>query len=256
MKTTDVTLLPIACMSRELNSAQAQIAQLQAQCAHKDKILSVLSHDLRGPVYSISQLISLCDTDELNEELKEIFTALSSQMVSVNELINNLLKWAAASFNNYRADEPEQIDLNSAVQKNIGLFNIIAHKKNIRLVDNLNEHIRVNVNPDHLDVIFRNIISNAVKFTPANGSITFTSRVEKKNAEIIVADSGVGMNGEQLNKLFTPAYSSTYGTLGERGSGLGLLLCKEYVEANNGTIFISSKVNSGTTITINLPLAS
>jgi len=256
MKTTDLTLLPIACMSRELNRVQAQVAQLQAQCAHKDKILSVLSHDLRGPVYSISQFLTLCNTDELSEELKEIFVALSSQMVSVDELINNLLKWASSSINNYSEQVPEQIDLNSAVQKSMGLFNIIAHKKNIRLVDNLNEHIRVNVNPDHLDVIFRNIISNAVKFTPANGIITVTSRVEKKSAEIIVTDSGVGMNGDQLNKLFTPAYASTYGTLGERGSGLGLLLCKEYLEANNGTIFISSKVNSGTTITINLPLAS
>ena len=242
-------------LQRKLAEAEAKIALLEQKSEHKDKILAIVGHDLRSPLSSLASLLSVFDDDDIPEDLLTAKEILQKQLGSVNELVNNLLRWAARSFYEETADVVVPVNLHNIVRHNIHLITPSAVEKNLQLVNDIPDPLLARVSADQMDVVIRNLVLNAVKFTPRDGQIKFSSRVNNDSVEILVSDTGVGMTNEQLDVVFTHSHHSTYGTQGEKGFGLGLLLCKEYVAANKGSISIESKVKVGTTIKITLPVS-
>ncbi|PQJ08905.1 hypothetical protein CJD36_021800 [Flavipsychrobacter stenotrophus] len=242
-------------IQQKLDNAEARIALLEQKCSHKDKILAVLAHDLRSPLSSISGLISVFEGKDAQRELELHVSELKTQLISVNELMNNLLRWASHSFEDAYSSHATNIDAASILRLNMELLDFVAKEKNIQLINTTTGPIELFVNQDQVDIILRNLLLNAVKFTGSGGTITISSQVNNNNTEITITDTGVGMSPQQLGTLFSSTHFSNYGTSGEKGFGLGLLLCKEYLDINNGTITITSELNKGTAITIMLPSA-
>jgi len=163
-----------------------------------------------------------------------------------------LLRWAASSFRN-DIQHTESLKLQEITQQNIDLLQSSAITKNIRIINQIQASIQAVGNYDQINIVIRNLVANAIKFTHANGCVTLSAIDKENTVEVSIVDTGVGMTEEQLSKLFTHSYSSTYGTTGEKGIGLGLLLCKEYIETNNGSISVSSEINKGSIFTVILP---
>ncbi len=240
-------------IQQKLEAAEAKIAELQQKCDHKDKILSVLAHDLRSPLSSISGLISIFEGNDAQLQLELHVTELKKQLFSVNELMNNLLRWASRSFDKEQYAPPIIFNLDSVIQLNINLLTCITKEKNISLNNHSDSRIPTYANADQIDIVIRNLLLNAVKFTPPGGSIAITATTDNVTTYINITDTGIGMSPEQLTMIFSNMHFSSYGTSGERGFGLGLLLCKEYIDENNGTISITSEPNKGTSVSITLP---
>ena len=139
--------------------------------------------------------------------------------------------------------------INDLINENIELFHQNCENKNIKIQNKLEEHISVYVDYDMINAVFRNLISNALKFTDTNGVITISAELRKNQVIVSISDTGRGIDEEMLNTLFNPSIkTTTTGTKGEPGAGFGLLLCKELINKNDGTIWIDSELEVGTTV--------
>jgi signal transduction histidine kinase len=233
---------------------QETIADLKASNHLKDKILAIISHDLRSPIASLKGLCGGLFDEELSAEEKgPVRESLLEQLETVSDLTENLLRWASLSFSKKGPEETEDIDISGIVEQNISLVHLHSQSKNIEINNDIPFGLKTRANKDHMVIVLRNLISNSIKYTPFNGRIDISGVDLKTHVQIRVADTGIGLSSEQLSKLFTYTHSNTYGTNGEKGIGLGLILCKEYVESNGGKIFISSELNAGTTVILELP---
>jgi len=235
---------------------QAQAAKLGELVRFKDKTFSVLSHDLRGPMGTLTTAMLLLDEYILSpEEFARLKPEINRQISSLNTLLDNLLNWAKSSIKGEWVAAPQPTDLARIVQANVALLRESAERKKVQLEVLLNVPTIVYCDAGQIDIVFRNILSNAIKFTPANGKVTI-SAASKKNHMIAlsVKDTGVGMTKEQIAKLFTAAEGNiTYGTEGEKGTGLGLLLCYEFVKSNKGDIYVESEIGKGSNFIFELP---
>jgi signal transduction histidine kinase len=237
-----------------------QSKELQQLNATKDKLFSIISHDLRGPCGNFSQVLDLLSEDLIfNDPLKaRLVEELRSTSKSVMYLLDNLLNWSRSQSKRIVID-PQDVIINLAVMESIRLLKPIANSKQISLEFVASKVYTVFVDSNSLSLIFRNLLSNAIKFTNPNGKIIVS--VEDADDEgwvrISVNDNGIGMSEEAMNRLFKPSqHFTTYGTGNEKGSGLGLLLVKDFIEYNNGTLTVSSTQNQGTTFSFTLPAAS
>lgn len=217
----------------------------------KDKFLSIIGHDLRNPIGAFKDVVSqLAEFPEMfTEELrKQILDELRDEAESTYFLLDNLLLWAKTQKNSMQY-KPERLRLNLVVKNNVILNKRIAERKEIELKSSIPDNVVVYADHNMVDLIIRNLLSNAIKFTPQKGKVKLTvSDKDDQFYEISVRDTGVGIAKEDIPRLFDGNdHHSTYGTGKEKGSGLGLILCKEFVEANGGTIEVQSKVNKGST---------
>ncbi len=242
--------------SNELKEKQQRIKLLESQCLHKDKMLAALAHDIRGPIASIAAMVSIFEYTDDDPEIATALTTLKHQVGNVNNLLNNMLLWSSRSFNNVCPDTIEPVDIFPCIKENLELLDISLKQKNINTINKIDKSVFIKANKDQVNFVLRNIISNAVKFTHINGEILLEYKEHKHSVAITIADSGIGMTLNQIHTLFTSEHKSTYGTEKEKGFGLGLLLSKEYIEANEGTMAIKSKVDKGTAITISFPSAN
>jgi signal transduction histidine kinase len=244
-----------AAIVRQKEEIQVQSARLEELNNFKDKTFSVLSHDLRGPVTAITAAMSLLDEQLISpEDFAAMRPDVTKQLVTLNILLDNLLNWAKGYMQGIAA-RPERTDLNQITDLNIYLAKDIADAKKITISNNLPSEAFAFCDPAQIDIVMRNIINNSVKFTNTGGTIDINASVENNRILLSITDSGVGMTPDQLHKLFTPAVdNNTYGTDGERGTGLGLLLCYEFVKANNGTITVTSEPGKGSRFVVALPV--
>jgi PAS domain S-box-containing protein len=232
--------------------------ELQISNAEKDKFFSIIAHDLKNPFHSILNLSDLLLKHYSTYDKEEVLTFIkmihdsSSQAFS---LLENLLHWSRARSG--RMDLlPEKVDLNSVVTDNICLLEISATEKNIKLTNSVKPKTFVECDANMISTVIRNIISNAIKFTRPTGKINITSRENANTCEISITDTGVGISEENLGKLFRiDTHFSTTGTANEEGTGLGLILCKEFINLNKGSIRVVSKPGKGSTFTVELPKA-
>lgn len=230
------------------------IADLKASNQLKDKVLAIISHDMRSPISSLKGLSADFFDEELTiEDRGFVRKSLLKQLDAVSDLTENLLRWAALSFIKKDFVESEILDLFKIVEQNIELINHHSISKNIQIYNNIPKQTMTLANKDQIHIVIRNLISNAVKYTPVNGRINISGIDLVSHLQIRISDTGIGITKEQLGKLFTYSHSNTYGTSGEKGIGLGLLLCKEYIEFNGGKISVLSEVNIGTTVVVELP---
>lgn len=239
--------------AREMISRQA--ASLDELNKFKDKVFSVLSHDLSGPINVLSATMTMLEDNTISaEEFNELKPEVNKQLNSITFLLDNLLKWSKSHIMAGDSVKPEVINLRQLAEQNINLSDASARRKKITINNNIPEQMTATADIGQMDIVIRNLLSNAIKFTPPEGKITLDAKQDAGTVKLSITDTGVGMDAQRLNKLFTTATdNSTYGTAGEKGIGLGLLLCYEFAKANNGNITVSSTVGAGSTFTLELP---
>lgn len=243
----------IAARTAELHQ---QSVDLQKYNEVKDKIMSIIAHDLRSPIASLSSVITLAeigDADDL-ETIRSFFNSVKPHIDNLNLTIDNLFVWAHNQINSNTLNATN-LPLNSAIARVKPLYELVAKQKEVTLVNLAKEPIVVRADGSHLELVLRNLISNALKFSNKGGRVEISSKIlENKMVEVAIKDNGVGISEENINRIFdTKTHYTTYGTSNEKGTGLGLRLCKEYVEFNGGTIAIESELGSGTTVRFTLP---
>ena len=224
----------------------------------KDKFFSLIAHDLRGPLGGLQQIGELLWLNNINNEVREKLTkTLYQNSKNTFNLLDNLLKWSNAN-TGLIISKPNNLNIQEIIANNIRLFKSQTKLKNLTLNCNFKDNLFVYVDSDMIDTVIRNLISNAIKFTPNNGEIEIAlDNVDKINniCTIVINDNGIGLNKRSQLKVFElDSTISTLGTNKEKGTGLGLKLCKEFLLLNKGDIWIESKVNSGTSVYISLPL--
>jgi len=222
----------------------------------KDKLFSIVAHDLRGPIGAFQGLLKLFNEGEIEQkEFIDFIPKLGSDIDHISFTLNNLLSWGQNQMNGL-VTKPEVISLDRLVRDNINLLSETATTKSIKLSSNLPRNTLAWSDSNQTDIVIRNLISNAIKFTPNNGMITLAAREQTEHWEISVRDTGIGIDKVTLDNLFCDKSNhTTYGTNDEKGTGLGLSLCKEMVEKNNGIIWADSMVKRGTTFYFTVPKA-
>lgn len=230
--------------------------QLSASNQLKDKILAIISHDMNAPIASLKGLTSALLDNELDKEQKaQVREGLLKQLSDVADVTDNLLLWATNSFHKTETIGLDVLSVLDTLEKNKGFFEQQAMAKNIAVQYDIPDKLHIKANRDQFNMVIRNLITNAIKYTPVRGNISISVIDKDAFVEISITDNGIGISEENQQSLFTFLQRNTYGTHGEKGIGLGLLLCKEYVEANNGRISVTSKVNIGTTVITEFPRA-
>ena len=240
-------------LNTKLNKSEQELIALNAA---KDKFFSIIAHDLRSPFNSLIGITECLynDVDKISkEEIKSLLLDLNKSAKSTFNLLENLLQWAAIKTKKINYD-PKILELDKLIQGVVELYSGIAFSKGIMLSSDISPSITAYGDYNMVSFVLRNLISNAVKFTKPGGVINVYVQEEKKYIKICVYDSGVGMNPEKVQELFKLDKNvSTPGTYNERGSGLGLILCKEFIEMNKGKISVQSKTGEGSIFGFTLP---
>ena len=247
------THLQIRFKNEQINVYAAELERL---IATKDKFFSIIAHDLRNPFVGIENFTKILlkqgkfDLNEIEKQLQTIHSAA----VQGDELLENLLKWARSQTGSISTDF-DVFRLSDAVYNCFSLIHTQAENKNIQLVCNIADDILIESDQYILETILRNLLSNAVKFTPSSGKVTADAFIDGNFIEVSVTDTGVGIKKELKNNLFliNSRLQSKKGTNGEAGSGLGLILCKEFVDKLEGTIWVETDTNNGATFKFRLP---
>ena len=243
-------------LSAKKDMLEKRKEELQANNETKTKLFSIIGHDLRGPIGALQGLLQMFKDGEVGkEEFLSFMPKLRSDVDHIYFTLNNLLSWGNSQLNG-SVTKPAAIPLASLVQENINLLSEIAENKSIRVVNEIPDSVMVWSDPNQIDIVVRNLISNALKFTPENGMVTMQGLEREGHWEISIRDTGVGMDRITLEGLFKEkSHNSTYGTNNEKGTGLGLSLCKEMIENNQGRIWVESMVRKGSTFYFTLPKA-
>lgn len=235
---------------------ERQNEELQKLNATKDKFIAIIAHDLRSPFNSI---LGFCDVllEQIhNKDIENIdlyARIIVESSSKAMELLNNLMEWSRGQIGRMEFN-PEYLDLAGLIEETTHYVDGFAGQKSISIKKNLLPHISVFVDKAMISTVLRNIISNAVKFTTPGGEVNIRSSRDQNEILISVSDTGVGISPENIDKLFRiDQVYSTAGTDKERGTGLGLILCKEFVEKHGGRIWVDSKITEGSTFYFTLP---
>lgn len=249
-------------MARQINERTMQLKNSERKLKKlnktKDKFFSIIAHDLRSPFNSIVGFSEMLSEENETLSKKERLSISRHIYTSANlafDLLENLLAWARAQEGKIPFN-PEVFDVNNTIQENVVLFTNQAHHKSIGLINLSNKKQPVYADVDQVRTVLRNLISNAIKFTPIGGKIVIISRLKIDKVQICIKDTGIGMPDEIRENLFKPDEKiGREGTSKEKGTGLGLILCKEFIEMNNGRIWVNSKNEEGSTFCFTLPAA-
>ncbi len=219
----------------------------------KDKFFSIISHDLRSPINALAGLLDLLDKGAVKpEELSLHIHELKSRFNHTRTLLNNLLDWTLVQMEKLNL-QPSRIDLHKMVEENVQLLGAIPNKQ-IRLHNKVEPGSHAFADKNTVNLVLRNLVTNAIKFTNDGGEVAISAEERGREWLVTIKDNGVGMNDEVLKILFdkTAPYT-TRGTANEKGTGLGLILCKEFVEKNGGRIYVESEPGSGSTFAFTVP---
>lgn len=218
----------------------------------KDKFFSIIAHDLKGPLGGIFSLIDIINSSTSPENISKYINVVKSSLKSAYNLLENLLNWARLETKTMQFDF-QKLDLLSIISNSIVLLKNIAMQKNIALSLQNIDSVIVWADNNMLETIIRNLISNALKFTPFDGEVSVWYEEKENHVEVNIQDTGLGISPENIDKLFRLDLKySTSGTNGEKGTGLGLILCKEMIETIGGEIWLNSELGKGTTFTFTL----
>ncbi len=240
-------------LNRKLKDSEKHLMSVNAT---KDKFFSIISHDLRNPfasIVSFSRILKRDISSLSKKELLELAAELDKSVEKINSLLENLLQWSRTQ-RGVIDFQPGYFSIKDAVTETIQLFNRMANEKDISISDNIDDSINAWGDLNMTRTIIRNLLSNAIKYSHKGGHVELYSHRQNDMVEISVVDHGVGIPEEVQKKLFhTNSLFSTYGTDDEKGSGLGLLLCNEFVRRQGGEIFIKSKEGKGSVFTFTIP---
>lgn len=248
-------------LNEKLNQANQKLSESEKHLldmnATKDKFFSIISHDLRNPFASIVSFSRLLKRNAHNlsgDELQELVMELDKSVFKINNLLENLLQWSRTQTGKI-VYKPGYILLKELISDNVNLLKANAKDKEIQLKNDIQDDLIVWADVNMTDTVIRNLLSNALKYTEAKGNVTVKAKHKAGWVYVSVEDDGVGISPENISKLFkVDTLYSTYGTQDEKGSGLGLLLCKEFVERQGGKITLKSELGKGTSFTFSLPV--
>jgi signal transduction histidine kinase len=225
----------------------------------KDTFFSIISHDLKNPLSAIKTYIEILKyPDKIkNEQMYNISNSLDKAVNLVCDMLDNLLNWARTQSGKIKY-EPDIVLLKSLISNILSQFELAAQNKNVNIINNILDEVSVLSDIYMLRVMITNLISNAIKFTASGGKVQISAhkllQTGKDIIHIVIKDTGVGISSENISKIFRiDEHHSTIGTNKENGTGIGLILCKEFAEINKGTILVESEVGLGSTFTIEIP---
>jgi signal transduction histidine kinase/Tfp pilus assembly protein PilF len=221
----------------------------------KDRFFSIISHDLRNNLTTMKLYFDLIgNKDYVPQDTTEITRQISGTVENTIDLLENLLVWASAQIKGVPIHK-QKLNVHTLSEENISLLSGIAHQKNISLVNLVEEDITAFADIDMINLVLRNLITNALKFTPEKGTVSILAGIQSNLCVVQVKDNGVGIDQAMLHRLFKQhEHPTTKGTANEKGTGLGLMLCKDFIERNNGTIWVESEKGNGSTFFFTLPL--
>ncbi len=248
-------------LNQKLNQANLRLLESEKHLietnATKDKFFSIISHDLRNPFASIVSFSRILKRDIQNLdkiELRELAKELDKSVLKINNLLDNLLQWSKTQTGKIKF-HPEYLAVSDLIRDNFNLFATNARDKEINMVNSADHELVVYADLNMTNTVIRNLISNALKYSDSGGTIEVRSLVVNKMAKITIKDTGLGMTPEQLDMLWNAnTVFTTYGTRDEKGSGLGLVLCREFVEKQGGEITVFSEKGKGTEFAFTLPV--
>lgn len=252
--------------NRELETQKAELAIKNSEIGEqskelsllnhtKDKLFSIIGHDFRSPLHSLKGVLELIATKNMTqEEFHTLSIDLKKKVDVVYNNLDNILNWSVSQLNGIRT-KPVRVNMGQLVWEVVELNDETARVKNVTLNNEVNPAVEVLADKDQVRLVIRNLVSNALKFTPRGGEVRIDAEVVSNIVRVTVRDSGVGILPEDLTKLFVKqSLYSAKGTNNEKGLGLGLLLCKEFIEKNNGRLEVKSERGVGTIVGFTLPV--
>jgi PAS domain S-box-containing protein len=256
--TTDITERKEAEI--ELQKSKEQLLkyaeELKTLNASKDKFFSIISHDLRSPFNSllgVTEYITQSFDEMNNEEIKEAVANVYQSSQQVYNLILNLLEWSRMQTGRLFIEKTE-LNVSELIENVINLYQQNADAKEIKLRFNSPENLNAHADKYMIETVLRNLVSNAIKFTQKGGTVTIYSNKKENFVEVTITDTGIGISKENQKKLFRiDQQFKTEGTANEKGTGLGLILCKEFIEKNDGTIELKSEEGKGSKFIFTIP---
>lgn len=241
---------------KELQRKNRDLRQMNAS---KDKLVSIISHDLKSPFQGLMGLTEILHREAYTisrDDIHEFTEKINESARYLVDLLGNLLDWYMLE-RTLKSYSPGRIILEELVRKTLSLFSATLTSKSINVHNRLTGSEVIWADSKMIETIIRNLVSNAVKFTPENGEIRITAEERDKEVILSITDTGIGMSEEIRQSLFQIDTTATRpGTHQEKGTGLGLIICKQLAEANNGTLRINSKPDEGTTVSIIFPVGS
>ncbi len=222
----------------------------------KDRLFSIIAHDLRGPIMNLKLLVNMIDTGMISDlEFKAFVPELSKKLGYTSGLLENLLYWSKSQLDGQKV-EPTNFSIKKIVDNEIQYATHKATEKGIEIFSSITDIFLVYADTHMIELIVRNLISNAIKFS-GNGDLIsiIAEQVEGNSLKVCVKDTGTGMTNNQIENLFSIKSVSTLGTNNEKGTGLGLQLCKDFIERNEGKLWVESELGKGTKICFTVPVA-
>jgi two-component system, sensor histidine kinase and response regulator len=237
------------------NLLEVQTNSLEELNALKNRMFSIISHDLKNPIYSLRNLfVSVNRYNMSGDEIKILVPDILNDLNYTTSLMDNLLLWAKSQMQGFSINLQE-INLKNSIEETINLLHLQAQTKKIVLSQIMDSAIDIYVDKDMISLVLRNLISNAIKFTPEEGIVQISAVVKKAFVEISIKDSGIGISKHDIAKLFIGDFKSKKGTNNENGTGLGLMLCKEFIDKHEGEISVLSEIDKGSTFIFTVPRA-
>lgn len=239
--------------TKELN---IQAEELKNSNLVKDKIFSIVAHDLRAPIKSLQTVLDFATEDDITlEELKQYLTGIRKNVSGLNLTLENVLNWSKLQMEGASIN-PDLFDARLSVQTIVTFYEMMATEKGIKLDNKINDRVLIYSDKNHFEIVLRNLINNALKFSNTGSTISVCAEATANDfIAFTVTDQGVGIPANKLDTIFNPEFTySTFGTKNEKGTGLGLQLCCEFVNLNKGNISIKSTEGVGTAITFTFPV--
>lgn len=241
----------IGLFRRNYDKERAIVAQRDKE---KSTLLSILSHDLRTPFIQVQHYFELLNDNTLSQtdrtRMEQVVKHTNDQTL---DLVTNLLYWSRSQLNGFNI-HLTPLSLPATLENTIGIANGLSNAKGITFTIHINPGIRIMADADMLQLVVRNLLQNAIKFTSPGGMISVKAETINNSCRICVTDNGTGIKPERINNIFSGA-APTFGTANEKGFGLGLQLCKEFMERQGGSIQVESTLGKGSQFTVNIPIA-
>ncbi len=256
-KSKDIIVEQNTKLSILVDQLSANNKELNTLIASKDKFFSIIAHDLKGPVGNLNSFLSFMteNYDSISkEEFRQDIKLLEKSSQKIKDLLENLLTWARSQKGDIQY-KPENFSISQIVQATILLLETTANHKKISLLNKTADNLRGYFDYQMITTVIRNLVSNAIKYSLESGTITISGREFGNTIEIIVEDTGIGMSPTTASNLFKidVKHFSTEGTHGEKGTGLGLILCKEFIDKHSGKIWVESEVGKGSKFIFSIP---
>ncbi|HEX6848623.1 MAG TPA: HAMP domain-containing sensor histidine kinase [Chitinophagaceae bacterium] len=238
--------------ARILAKQKEELAELDAL---KNKLFGIISHDLKAPMYALRNFFTEMQQDKIsNRELRKMLPGVVNDLTYTTSLMDNLLHWAKSQMQS-NTIYPQKVDIGNMIAETTQLLQRQSSAKQIKIEVDTTGGVYGFMDKDMLNLVLRNLISNAIKFTPPKGNIKIGVHQNCTIVEVYVQDSGAGISPEAIKKISGDGFYSTKGTANESGTGLGLKLCKEFMTRNGGQLYIESKPGEGSTFSFSLPKA-